>query len=67
MTNKCAACGSSRMEQATLEGAAVRLESSSTVKKVFNVGGLISCEVCMACGRIGPLRADPEKLAKMLE
>ena len=48
--NKCPACGSDRIEEAQLEGMAVRLERSSTLKKVFNVGGLVRCRVCMQCG-----------------
>lgn len=65
--NKCPACGSDRIEEAQLEGMAVRLERSSTLKKVFNVGGLVRCRVCMQCGALSDLRGDPEKLATMVE
>lgn len=66
MTTRCA-CGSARLEDATLEGAALRLERASTLKKVFNVGGVVRFKVCLDCGLVGELRADPEALSKMLE
>lgn len=67
MTVKCTACGSTNVQRATIEGAALSLDSSPTLKKVFNVGGQISTEVCLDCGVLGPLRGDPKKLAKMLK
>lgn len=66
MDTKCASCGSTRIEVAQLEGMAVRLDRSSTLKKVFNVGGLVTCHVCMECGALFDLRGDPAKLAEML-
>lgn len=65
MTKQCA-CGSSRLEKATLESAALRLEAASTMKKVFNTGGVVSCDVCLDCGAIHNLRGDPKSLAEML-
>lgn len=67
MTVKCTACGSTNVQRATIEGAALRLDNSSTLKKVFNTGGQIFTEVCLDCGVLGPLRGDPKKLAKMLK
>lgn len=66
MSAKCEACGSTRVEAATIEGAAIRLERSSTLKKVFNTGGVIRCDVCVECGAIGRLRGDAAALREML-
>lgn len=63
----CPACASTRLEAAQLEGMALRLDRSSTLKKVFNVGGLVSCTVCLDCGRIFDLHGDPARLAQMIE
>lgn len=65
MDTRCA-CGSTRVEKAQLESAAIRLERSSTLKKVFNTGGVVSCDVCLDCGAISNLRGDPKLLAEMI-
>ncbi len=65
MNTRCA-CGSTRVEKAILESAAIRLERSSTLKKVFNTGGVVNCDVCIDCGAIFNLRGDPKGLAEML-
>lgn len=49
-----------------LEGAAIRLERSSTLKKVFNTGGVVNCDVCLDCGAITNLRGDPKLLSEMI-
>lgn len=67
MPVKCSACGSRNVQPATIEGAAVRLENSSTLKKVFNTGGQVMTDVCLDCGVLGPLRGDPNLLSKMLK
>ena len=67
MAIQCAKCGSARVEAARLDGMALSLEKSSTMKKIFNVGGAVSCRVCIDCGAIFDLRGDPEKLAEMLD
>jgi len=67
MSQSCPSCSSTRTEPAKIEGAAVRLEHTSTLKKVFNVGGEISCTVCVECGVLFGLRADPAAIAKALE
>ncbi len=67
MEKSCAECRSSRVEAAVIEGAAVRLEAASTLKKVFSVGGQIHCLACLDCGAITRLRGDAEALAAMLE
>jgi hypothetical protein len=54
------------VEKAQLESAAIRLERSSTLKKVFNTGGVVSCDVCLDCGAISNLRGDPKLLAEMI-
>ena len=63
----CPACGSERLEPAQLDGMAVRLDRSPTLKKVFNVGGLVRCTVCLRCGKLFDLQGDPEKLQQSLE
>ena len=63
----CGSCGSSRVESSLLEGMAVRPERVSTLKKVFNVGGQVFCVVCLDCGALSGLRADPAAVAQMLE
>ncbi|MES2639402.1 MAG: hypothetical protein V4850_07950 [Myxococcota bacterium] len=67
MERKCTACGSANVESAILEGAAIRLERASLKKKIFNVGGAISCVACLDCGALTSLRGDPASLAKMVE
>lgn len=66
METRCA-CGSARLEKARLEGAAIRLERSSTLKKVFNTGGVVYCHVCLDCGAISNLRGDPKLLSEMID
>jgi len=66
MSEKCPSCSSSRVEPAKIESAAIRLDRASTLKKVFNVGGEISCSVCLECGVLFGLRGDPAALAKAL-
>ncbi|MCE9581448.1 MAG: hypothetical protein K8T20_02920 [Planctomycetes bacterium] len=67
MKAKCSECGSTNIEQASIDGAAVRLSKSPILKKVFNTGGQILTEVCLDCGLFGPLRGDPNMLASMLK
>lgn len=66
MDIKCSGCGSARLEKATLESAAIRMERTSTMKKVFNTGGVVSMDVCLDCGALNNLRGDPKSLAEML-
>lgn len=42
------------------------MDRVSTMKKVFNTGGLVRCLTCLDCGAIFDLRADPKHLAEML-
>ena len=48
------------------ESAVLRLDRSSTMKKVFSVGGVIHCVACLECGAITRLRVDPKELAAAL-
>jgi hypothetical protein len=66
MEKTCADCGSSHVEAAVVEGAAVRMERSSTMKKVFSVGGQLQCTACLDCGAITRFRGDPKAFAEML-
>lgn len=67
MEGQCSGCGSTKLERCRLEGASIRLEKASTLKKVFSVGTVVNAEVCLACGLLGPLRGDPEALQAALE
>lgn len=58
----CPECGSTRLEPGKLEGMTVRLDRSSTLKRVFAVGGVVACAACLDCGAISRLRALPEEL-----
>jgi hypothetical protein len=62
----CPSCGSANLEAATLVSTAITLQRSSTVKKVFNSGGQVLCDVCMDCGMLHRLRGQPEELKKLL-
>lgn len=64
---KVCGCGSKRFEAGQFDGMALTLQASSLRKKVFNVGGQLHCMVCMDCGAISDLKADPKKLEEMLE
>lgn len=66
MNTTCAECNSSRTEAAAIESAVLRLDRSSTMKKVFSVGGVIHCVACLECGAITRLRVDPKELAAAL-
>jgi hypothetical protein len=66
MESACPTCGSKELEDAVLESMAVRLNRSSTLKKVFNVGGQVSCKVCLGCGAVFALRGNPDDFRKML-
>ncbi len=63
----CPECGSAKIEEGHIESTCITLKRSSTLKKVFSVGGLVHCRICMSCGALFGLRGDPEALAKMLE
>ena len=63
----CEKCGSTRVESAVLEGAALRLERSPTLKKVFSVGMQVSCLACLECGALTRLRVDPTAMARAIE
>lgn len=62
----CPSCGSERLEPGALQSAALTMDRVSTMKKVFNTGGLVRCLACLDCGAIFDLRADPKHLAEML-
>lgn len=67
MEPKCGGCGTTRLEKAMLEGTALRLERSSALKKVLNVGGAVFADVCLERGAVSNLRGDPAKLAEMID
>lgn len=46
---------------------ALRLNAASTMKKVFSVGGVVHCRVCLGCGALHDLRGDPAALQEMLK
>jgi hypothetical protein len=53
------------MEPAQLFSAALMPTNASTWKKAVG-GAQVSCRVCLDCGAIDQLKADPEQLRKML-
>jgi hypothetical protein len=63
----CAACGSSRVEAGAIESASLRLEKTSTRKKIFSVGMQVKCLACFDCGAVTRLRVDPKAMASALE
>ncbi|MCC6742084.1 MAG: hypothetical protein IT452_23890 [Planctomycetia bacterium] len=65
MPESCPACKSANLEQAAIVSAAIQLDRASTMKKLF-AAPEIKATVCMDCGHIGSLRADPAQLAKLL-
>lgn len=65
-TSRCPVCQSTRVEPAKLEGMTVRLDKTSTLKRVFAVGGVVGCTACLDCGAISHLRAVPEELAAQI-
>jgi hypothetical protein len=66
MDPQCDQCGSVRLEDAQLEGVAIRPDRAALMKKIFNVGGVVKCRVCLDCGAISDLRGDPKKLVEMV-
>ncbi|MEJ7733176.1 MAG: hypothetical protein WKG00_28775 [Polyangiaceae bacterium] len=62
----CPSCGSANVEAATLMSTAITLARSTAMKKVFNTGGEVHCDVCMDCGMLHRLRGKAEDLKKLL-
>ncbi len=65
--SNCEKCGSSRVESGIVEGAGLRLDRSSTLKRVFSVGMQVSCVACLECGALTRLRVDPTAMARAIE
>lgn len=65
MSEQCGACKSSRLEPAELFSAALVPTNASGWKKAVG-GAQVLCRVCLDCGAIDQLRADVERLRKML-
>jgi len=65
MTGKCPQCASARLEAGAVFGAGVTLERASAFRKAI-AAPEIKATVCLDCGAIFDLRAEPQKLAKLL-
>jgi hypothetical protein len=65
MAATCPSCKSKNLESGSIVGAAIQLDRASALKKAF-AAPEIKAAVCMDCGAIGSLRAEPKKLAKLL-
>lgn len=63
----CPKCGRSRIESATVDGAALRPDAAPITKKIFSVGMQLLCSVCRDCGAIFDLRVDTARLADQLD
>ena len=66
MSDTCQGCKSARLERSILVSAAIQPERASLWTKA-TAGAQVTCRVCLDCGAIDQLRADVERLAKMLE
>ena len=64
-TTPCPSCKSTNIEAGAVFGAGIMLERASAFRKAL-AAPEIKASVCLACGHIFDLRADPEKLAKLL-
>ena len=65
MSARCPACQSERLEEAQIMGAAAQPARASTLAKAF-AGAAITARVCLDCGALDQLRADPARLRKMV-
>ena len=65
MADTCPSCKSTHVENGSLLGAAVQLDRASAMKKIV-AAPEVKALVCLDCGRITGLRADPRKLARLL-
>ena len=65
MPTPCPSCKSTNIEAGAVSGAAITLERASAFKKAL-AAPEIKASVCLACGAIFDLRAEPEKLANLL-
>ena len=65
MSDACTACQSSRLEEATLMGAALQPVRASALRKAL-AGAELRARVCMECGNVDQIRANVETLQKML-
>jgi hypothetical protein len=67
MSETCLSCKSARLESASLISAAIVLDRASGWKKATTGACQVKCRVCLDCGAISHLNADPEGLAKSVE
>ena len=58
----CPECRSASVEDAVIEGASVRLQRASALKRVFATGNAVQLRACLDCGALFGFRADPAAL-----
>jgi hypothetical protein len=64
-TNKCRGCGSTNLKAAQLMSAAVQLTEGGALSRALGTGASeVKVTVCLDCGLVGDLRADPAVLKK---
>ena len=65
MSDNCPQCASTKLEAGAIMGAGVTIDRASAFRKAI-AAPEIKAKVCLDCGAIFDLRAEPEKLAKLL-
>jgi len=65
MSESCPACKSTNLEEAAVMSAGLQPVRASALRKAL-AAAEIKARVCMDCGAIDRLRADPKTLKKML-
>jgi len=65
MSTTCPSCKSAKIEAGFIRSTDIVLERATAFRKAL-AAPEIKASVCLDCGRIFDLRAEPEKLAKML-
>lgn len=63
---RCPGCSSERLESGSVVGAAIQLDRASTMKKLL-ASPQMSATVCLDCGAVFDLRADPKTLTALVE
>ena len=62
----CPSCHSTRLEPGQFDGMAITLDRASTLEKIINAAGGVTCRVCMECGTLSDFRVDPKRIAGTL-
>ncbi len=63
--NECKGCGSANLKTAQLMSAALQLTEGGALARALGKGASeVKATVCLDCGLVGELRADPAVLMK---